>query len=256
MNYLHSQDDASILRELLVLSGKSAEEGLVYLQSFAGLYQYRFLYELLHKYVLPGVKVLDWGVGNGHFSFFLVRAGYKTYGFSLESFPNGEGLAGTPYHFVPRNINEPVQLSFSGSSFEAVASVGVLEHVKETGDDKEGLRGITRILKPGGVFACYHLPNRYSLIDKLSKYIPDKHHHPFRYTGKNINTLCESMELELLEMKRYGFLLHNCWQHAQKFMRHSRILALTWDVLDRFLAYPFTLLCQNYVFVARKPNNV
>ena len=259
MNYLHSQDDASILRELLALIEKNVEEEkeLAHLQSLAGLYQYSFLYELFRKYVLPGVKVLDWGVGNGHFSFFLVRAGYKAYGFSMESFPNGVDLAEAPYHFVPGNINEPVQLPFSDNSFEAVASVGVLEHVRETGgDDKESLREITRTLKPGGVFVCYHLPNRYSLIDKLSKHIPDKHHHPFRYTGKDINTLCESMDLELLEMKRYGFLPRNCWQHAPKFMRHSRILALTWDVLDRFLAYPFTLLCQNYVFVARKPNNV
>ncbi len=258
MNYLQFQDDSSILKELLALTEKNVEEGLEHLQSLAGLYQYRSLYKLFHKYVPLGVKVLDWGVGKGHFSYFLVRAGYKAFGFSLEDgFPNGVNLADAPYHFVPGNIKEPIQLPFADNSFEAVASVGVLEHVRETGgDDKESLREITRILKPGGVFICYHLPNRYSLIDKLSKHIPDKHHHPFRYTGKDINTLCESMDLKLLETKRYGFLPRNGWQHAPTCMRRSKALALTWDILDKLLAYPFISICQNYFFVARKPENV
>lgn len=258
MDYFHFQDDSSILRKLLVSAEKNEGEGLVHLQSFVGLYQYRFLYELFHKYVPQGVKVLDWGVGKGHFSYFLVRAGYNAYGFSLEDgFPKGVDLAEAPYHFVLGSINDPIQLPFADNSFEAVASVGVIEHVKETGgDDKESLREITRILKPDGVFVCYHLPNRYSLIDMLAKHIPDKHHHPFRYTGNDINTLCESVNLKLLEMKRYGILPRNIWQHAPTYMRRSKALALAWNALDKLFAYPFTSICQNYVFVARKPGNV
>ncbi len=37
--------------------------------------QYRPLYRAMRKYVKPGAHVLDWGSGNGHFSYFLLRAG-------------------------------------------------------------------------------------------------------------------------------------------------------------------------------------
>lgn len=257
MRYSQSPDDFSILSELVALAEKSSEEGLLHLRSVVSIYQYRILYSFFRKYVPQGATVLDWGVGNGHFSYFLVRAGYNVYGFSLEDFPMGLNLADVSYHFVQGSDKEPIQLPFADCSFTAVASVGVLEHVRQTGgDDMASLREITRILKPDGVFVCYHLPNRYSLIEALASCIPHRHHHPYRYTVNTITTLCDRLNLQLIEMKRYGFLPRNICQHAPMCLRHSKTLALTWDVLDMLFAYPFTYLCQNYVFVARKSMKV
>jgi SAM-dependent methyltransferase len=204
------------------------------------------------------MKVLDWGVGNGHFSYFLVRSGYKTFGFSLENFPVGVELADAQYHFLQGSVKDPIRLPFKDDSFAAVSSVGVLEHVRHTGgNDEDSMKEITRILKPGGVFVCYHLPNRYSLIDALVRcFFPNKHFHRFRYTSCDIVALMKQAKLQLVEIKRYGILPRNIWINAPKFLKHSKILALVWNILDIFLAYPFRFLCQNYVFVVRKPVNL
>jgi len=58
---------------------------------------------------------------------------------------------------------EPVILPFAADAFDLVFSVGVLEHVHEAGGDARGsILEIERVLKPGGHFLCFHLPNRYA----------------------------------------------------------------------------------------------
>ncbi len=247
-------DDISIISEIVALAEKNPEIRISHLQNFASTYQFRFMYRFFRKYVSRGAGVLDWGVGNGHFSYFLMRSGYNVCGFSFENFPAEVGLSDTHYRFVRGNAMDPVRLPFKDCSFAAVASVGVLEHVKETGGDEVASLGeIARILKPDGVFVCCHLPNRYSLIEALARCFPNKHYHKFRYTGSDIAALVKQSKLQLVETKRYGFLPRNIWQYAPKRLRHTRIFALAWDILDALLAFPFTLLCRNYIFVARKP---
>ncbi len=257
MSALHCVNDISILSEIVELANKNREGRISHLQSIVCAYQYRFLYFIFQKYVPQGAKVLDWGVGNGHFSYFLARAGYDVCGFSLESFPVGVGLSNTHYRFVQGGVAEPVNLPFANCSFEAVASIGVLEHVCETGgNDAASLNEISRILKPGGVFVCYHLPNRYSLIEGMARCFPNKYRHRSYYTASAIISLVKQARLQLVEMKRYGFLPRNIWRYSPRCMKRMKVLARVWDILDMFLAYPFMLLCQNYVFVVRKPVNL
>ena len=45
--------------------------------------QYRLLYALTARYVSPGSAVLDWGCGRGHFSYYLLRHGYRVTAFSF-----------------------------------------------------------------------------------------------------------------------------------------------------------------------------
>lgn len=251
----HFPDDVSILNEIVALAEKSSEDRILHLQNFVSAYQYRLLYHLFPRYVSRGAVVLDWGVGNGHFSYFLMRSGYKVYGFSFENFPAEVNLADAHYHFVQGNIMDPIHLPFKDCSFAAVASVGVLEHVKETGgSDVASLGEIARILKPDGVFVCSHLPNRYSLIEAIARCFPHKHHHQSRYTISEIKALVKQAKLQLVESRRYGFLPRNFWRYAPICLRNSKTLAFSWNILDTFLAYSFTPLCQNYIFVAHKPN--
>jgi ubiquinone/menaquinone biosynthesis C-methylase UbiE len=61
---------------------------------------------------------------------------------------------------------EPVTLPFPDESFDAVLSLGVLEHVA---DPDGSLVELRRILRPGGTLYLYKLPNRLSYIEKIAK---------------------------------------------------------------------------------------
>ena len=92
---LSNQD---ILEELhqrshLVIS-KDGSQGLDVLSS---LHQYIKAYDLVRMRIPSSAKVLDWGGGSGHFSYFLNKAGYKTHiyafaepQFILREIANGE----------------------------------------------------------------------------------------------------------------------------------------------------------------------
>jgi SAM-dependent methyltransferase len=254
MIFYHSKGEADILKELVSIANKHPEAKLIQFQSLVSAYQYRLLYYLFRKYVQKGTKVLDWGVGNGHFSYFLTRAGYNAFGYSLGDFPIVMDLADTSYYFVQGRPEDPKRLPFKDRSFAAIASVGVLEHVNETGgNDVVSMREITRILEPGGVFICYHIPNRFSLIEALARRFPHKYHHSSRYSISSIVNLMGKAKLQMVEIKRYGFLPRNVWCHVPVCLGNRIAISKFWDILDMFLAYPFTIVCQNYLFVARKP---
>ena len=55
--------------------------------TLVSLSQYRTPYQITQQHLRPPAKVLDWGAGNGHFSFFLTSQGIQTVGFSFEDMP-------------------------------------------------------------------------------------------------------------------------------------------------------------------------
>src|SRR5690606_12891640 len=128
-------------------------------------------YEQLFNYIASiknreNIKILDWGCGNGWFTYYLIKMGFKnviSYGYGWDSIdeakrkiPEIKYVNGAEHH-----LENPSKLPFEASSFDLVFSIGVLEHVHETGGDQLlSLNEIHRILKPGGTFFCYHLPNR------------------------------------------------------------------------------------------------
>jgi SAM-dependent methyltransferase len=223
-------------------------------RSLAGARQYRQLYRMTRRHVPPGGDVLDWGAGNGHFSYFLSRAGYRPTGFAIEGGSQAAWLGEPFVRFVGGSIAEPVRLPFPDRSFDAVSSVGVLEHVRETGGrEAASLDEIVRVLKPGGVFLCYHFPNQTSLIDRLARTVPGKHFHQFRYTRGDIERLGRGAGLELLEAARYGALPRNMLSRLPASLRRAAPPADAWDALDSLLGALAGPLCQNWRFVARKP---
>jgi SAM-dependent methyltransferase len=242
-----------ILSELTSRADAHPDDFLLQFGSLLSAHQYLALYRLFRKYVPEGARVLDWGAGNGHFSYYLQRSGYRASGYSLLDGAFLRWLPDPEYPFLRGDAQEPVLLPYADASFDAVASVGVLEHVRETGGSEPGsLAEIARVLRPGGVFTCYHFPNRYSWIDWSARRVPGKHHHEFRFTRRDIETLTAGAGLKLVEARRYGLLPRNFGHRMPRTLRGSRALASAWDLLDSLLAVPFSTFCQNYYFVALK----
>jgi len=244
--------DEAILAELAALARRDVPE-LLQFGSLGAAYQYRRLYRVWRRHVPAGAEVLDWGAGNGHFSYFLARAGYRATGYSFLPFDYRRWLGDPGYRFVPGDEREPVTLPFADASFDAVASVGVLEHVRETGGDEAGsLAEIARVLRPGGIFVAYHFPNRDSWIDLAASRVPGKHHHLYRYTRADIEALVRGAGLELLETRRYGLLPRNTLHRLLGPLRDTRWTAEGWDRLDAVLGAIAAPIVQNHYFVARR----
>lgn len=223
--------------------------------SLAAGYQYRPMYRMTRRRVAPGSRVLDWGTGSGHFSFFLREAGYEPTGFQHDGGLQAAEWLGNPYQsFVEGDLADPVTLPFADGSFDAIASVGVLEHVRESGGtESASLAEIVRILRPGGVMVCCHLPNQWSWIEALADLIPGKHHHEYRYGRADIERLVSQAGLELLEVSRYGVLPRNVTGRLPLIVRRSRVFARAFDLLDAILLVVLAPISQNWAFAARRP---
>ena len=182
-------------------------------QSFATFGQYRRPFETSRKYLRSGAVALDWGSGNGHFAFFLVRHGVRCVGYSFEGPPTYLARE-TLFEHRRGDPREPVILPFAADAFDLVFSVGVLEHVHEAGGDARGsILEIERVLKPGGHFLCFHLPNQYAWGENLRKVMKRlgarEEFHPVLYTKRTFGDLLGATTFEVVEARRYGFLWRN-----------------------------------------------
>jgi SAM-dependent methyltransferase len=242
----------TILAELIAAA--SHDDSLVQFRMPVSGHQYLRLYQQVATYVRPGGRVLDWGSGNGHCSYFLVRAGYTVCGFDCGAAPTVCG-AFTPgaYAYTQDGLGDPSALPYESESFDAVVSVGVLEHVRETGgDESASLNEIRRILKPDGIFLCFHLPNRYSWIEAALRSI-GRWSHQYRFTASGILALAGGAGFEVVDVQRYGILPRNIWWWGMpKWMSASFGMARAYDGIDNVLSGVLAPVCQNYCFVARK----
>lgn len=211
---------------------------------------------IVDRTLVPGSRVLDWGCGNGHFSYFLARRGFQTVGYSFDPAPP---ILQSHPSFVHETgqTGDPVGIPFPAASFDAVLSVGVLEHVHEIGgDQRASIREIERVLKPGGLFLCFHLPNRYSWIEALvrlwAKPGGDRFFHDRTYTRAGFAGLLAGTELRIVAGWRYGCLPRNSTGRLPAWLSNTRPGVHVYNALDRVLGRMFPILCQNWCFVVRK----
>ncbi|GJL80171.1 MAG: hypothetical protein NPINA01_31600 [Nitrospinaceae bacterium] len=239
--------------------------GLLRFENLSTASQYWFVYENFLKHrLLPGSHVLDWGSGDGHFSYFLLSQGFKT-----DSFNVNTGDAYNPEGFKIEDIfasqfkdafhyqvssGDPVHLPYENETFHAVVSIGVLEHVRQEGGNETGsLKEIHRILKKGGQFFCFHFPNKYSWVEALARNIPSKHHHPYLFTKKDIYNLNQSAGLKVEEIKGYAILPRNELSRLPQSIKNNPYFVKSYNAADRLLYFVLPPVFQNYYFRSRKP---
>jgi ubiquinone/menaquinone biosynthesis C-methylase UbiE len=194
-------------------------------------------------------RVLDWGCGFGQVSHLLKQAGLDVESFEYRGpdAPNAE----VPLRLYPDIrayvSSDPVTLPYPDASFDAVLSCGVLEH---TGAQEANLEEVARVLKPGGRFHVYKLPNRFSYLEWIARRL-GLHYHGSD-PGDMLFTIRQTREM----FARHGYDV--------QMIRRANMLPLTldaaqrmaplWWTLNRVLARVpvLNLLATNIELVARR----
>jgi SAM-dependent methyltransferase len=222
--------------------------------SLANVAQYRVPFATTRRYLRPPGPVLDWGCGNGHFSFFLTQHGFQTVGLSFDDPP--AVLAGQSLFRHVRS-DEPVRLPIADAEFPAAVSMGVLEHVHETGgDQRASLVELARVLAPGGTLLVFHLPNRYTWIEFLVRQINPWLRHPVHqhsrlFTRADVEQLLPP-DLSIVECGRYNIIPRNPANALPAWLRDSPSFVAGLNLLDDALTALLPVFAQNWFFVLRK----
>lgn len=221
-------------------------------------FQYILPHEITDRNIKKGDRVLDWGCGNGHFSCYLNYLGIETVGYSFDGFPKCMENSKN-FRYKKGEKSEPVEIKFPDKQFDAVFSIGVLEHVHETGGDQlSSMKEIRRVLKQQGKFFCFHLPNKYSWVEVLITFIykfttvHGSAPHSKKFTRKNVEKLVSVSGFKLFEYRRYNFLPRNFTKKLFPNAVHSKIFCFVFGKLDYILGKCFPFFCNQTYFCAER----
>ena len=243
---------STVLSYFIESQRTGVQENVLQFENLLTMLQYRKTYEVTLRLIKQGMKVLDWGCGNGHFSYFLSRQNIDTTGFSFHTVPiilEHEPL----FHFAQGDSHEPATLPFADSTFDIVFSIGVLEHVYETGGSEErSLQEIRRVLKSGSRFLCFHFPNRFQWVEPLGKFLGlTEYFHHRKYTHKNIQQLAERIGFQIEEIGRYNFFPRNQLRFLPAWFKQNTLVIHLFEFMDELFSRLLPWFCTNYYFIAQ-----
>lgn len=223
-------------------------------RSLVACAQERLVYRKALEYLEPGARCLDWGCGSGHFSYYLSINWYRPHAYALDDRPALLERCRIDY----TKGGDVTALPFESESFDAVFSVGVLEHVYERGGTERGsLAELARILKPGGTLLIFHLPNRFSWLEwavrvlyrsGISKKLP----HEKRYTESGFRGLLAGTDLSIVESGRYHFLPRSVFNRLPRAISDAPWFCAALDMADDALSALLNPICQNWYFILHR----
>jgi SAM-dependent methyltransferase len=175
-------------------------KAFIHLDQPIGLWNYIRIANDIARQTPPG-RLLDWGCGYGQMTYLLEQRGFRVTPFDI-----GAPDAALPDIPLCRGLSivrtqHPTTLPFEAASFDSVLSCGVLEHVDEysqPGNEIKSLLEIARVLRPGGLFLIYQLPQRYAWQEAVIRRFHLGYTHPRRYMVAEIIHL----------LKRSGYRIH------------------------------------------------
>lgn len=161
---------------------------------------------------VPGGDLLDWGCGLGQMTYLLRRRGFQVTPFDIDA--EQLGLPDLP---LTRDLgvvwgSHATALPFESGQFDAVLSCGVLEHVDEysqPGNEVISLEEIHRVLRPGGHFVIYQLPQRFTWQEALVRTLKLGYAHPRRFTASGIRDLLNRTGYRVERIRRSNMLPKN-----------------------------------------------
>lgn len=192
------------------------------------------------------IHMLDWGCGPGQWTYLLRKSGFQVTACDLarpvqNSAFNGPNPITERFGIEVVPLVSDIILPFASRSFDAVLSMGVLEHVR---DERASLAEISRVLIPGGLFFCFYLPFTGSWTQFVAHRLGN-HYHDRLYTKRQAKRLISESGFEVLDI----------W-HRQLFPK--RKIRYPWpaafETLDRILVAmtPLRFFSTNIEFVAVK----
>jgi SAM-dependent methyltransferase len=162
---------------------------------------------------IPAGRLLDWGCGLGQMSYLLKRRA-----FDVTSFELGKTAESLPSLPLTREVQilrgtHPTDLPFASASYDVVLSCGVLEHVDEfsgiPGNELRSLEEIHRVLKPGGYFPIYQLPQLHTWQEAIVRTFRLGYAHPRRFTAREIRGLLHRYGFRVERLRRNNMLPKN-----------------------------------------------
>lgn len=199
---------------------------------------------------LPKAEILEIGCGGGYFTALLKIAGYHVVGGDVTS---PEEAAGD-FWFQQRRLKrwpEYVRLDgrflpFKETSFEGVIVIGVFEHLGEkrwlkdgkvhdedtigrAGSEERFLKGVLRILRPGGHFFIYELPRKLGyehLVHPFGSFALSPHQR--FYNKKKIRDILVRSGFQVIDIQRYERVPPNLlnWMDSKRVYLLSKRLSL------------------------------
>lgn len=228
--------------------------------------QYMTPYRIVSKYLSSEkkLKVLDWGCGDGHLSYFLCKK--KNLQVNAFSFDDLGKISSLFSQFFQKNFvfhkgdyADPVNLPLANGTFDAIFSMGVLEHVRETGGNEvSSLKELYRVLKPGGLLFVFHFPNRYSWIEMVNRQavklkLTSKYVHNFLYRKNDIKHLSDEAGFELLETGLYNLFPRNLFRSLSPAIANNKFVIRAFQMFEGVFSVFLKNFSQNNYVVLKKP---
>jgi len=153
--------DIERLQELLKFQEQDSSYNLSQFKVWSA-HQYIVFFMKVWKNISQGSEVAGLGLRKWTFFLFLIKFGYKAFGFSFNDFPFRQVL-----NIISTRRAWRTDCSTFWLQFDAVVSVGVLEHVR--GNRRQwGWQPARECAYFETRWRCVHLPNQFSLIEFIA----------------------------------------------------------------------------------------
>jgi len=195
-----SQDEVDALVNMASLGRAVGAKDFDHMNGAAAAFNYVRIADLVSRELeFRDIKkpILDWGCGYGQISWLLQRRGHAVVSFDVERRRARESIPQLNAIAVEYGT-DPVILPYESSSFGAVLSVGVLEHVP---DLRGSLKEVNRVLESQGFLFLFMFPNRYS----WAEWVADRRGisvHSHKFTLRETSSLLGS----------HGFVVESKWR--------------------------------------------